>query len=471
MGGCDVNFFKRMNPKQKQVAVIGGAFFGAVAVVSLSMLNQAEPPAPTRSSDGSIRHVLTDRDSREVTMGSLSTQLAATQQEYQALREQFSRLQANVAASNNGTMGVPAAVTREMDSLSREIDLLREENRELRQRTESLRDIEEMALSAWAREAEGQVVEETATGTLDEAGSGHQDTGKPLEQPTFPTFEPPGMELTESAIFAQRPVTRRSAPEASVERDAGEGQEQASAASRLEIRTHSREPRESDGEGGGGEPAVYLPAGSIVSGVLLNGLDAPTSQGARRDPFPVTVRIKREAILPNHFSADVKECFMLLSGYGDLSTERALLRGNNISCLTDSGEVIETELRGYAVGEDGKAGIRGRLVSKQGAMIARSMVAGFFSGASRAFDVSPIPVIDTNRSTDGRTQYQTNASTALFQGAGAQGASQALDRVAQFYVEMAESIFPVVEVSVGRSIDVILTQGISMKPNEKLTNN
>ena len=198
--------------------------------------------------------------------------------------------------------------------------------------------------------------------------------------------------------------------------------------------------------------------------MLLNGIDAPTSQGARRDPFPVSVRVKKDAILPNHYSANVKECFMLVSGHGDLSTERAFLRGNSISCITNSGDTIETELRGYIVGEDGKAGLRGRLVSKQGALIARSMVAGFFSGASQAFNVSPVPVLNTSSNNSGQQEYQRNYSPDLVEGAAAQGASQALDRVAQFYIDAAEQIFPVVEIDVGREVDLILTQGLNMSP-------
>ena len=96
-------------------------------------------------------------------------------------------------------------------------------------------------------------------------------------------------------------------------------------------------------------------------------------------------------------------------------------------------------------------------------MIARSMVAGFMSGASQAFDVSPIPVIQTGSNVGGTSQYQSNFSPPMFQGAAAQGASQALDRVAQFYVEMAENIFPVIEVDAGREIELIMTRGASLK--------
>lgn len=50
--------------------------------------------------------------------------------------------------------------------------------------------------------------------------------------------------------------------------------------------------------------------------------------------------------------------------------------------------VIEAKLDSYAVGEDGKAGVRGRVVSKQGQIIAKSLMAGFLGGVSEAFDVN-----------------------------------------------------------------------------------
>ena len=34
------------------------------------------------------------------------------------------------------------------------------------------------------------------------------------------------------------------------------------------------------------EGSVYIPAGAMLKGVLLNGLDMPTGQGARKDPAP-----------------------------------------------------------------------------------------------------------------------------------------------------------------------------------------
>ena len=93
--------------------------------------------------------------------------------------------------------------------------------------------------------------------------------------------------------------------------------------------------------------------------------------------MPALLRVEKEAILPNRFTSDIKDCFVLVSGHGDLSSERAFLRGEYLSCVRNDGAVLETKFPSYVVGEDGKAGMKGRLVSKQGQMIARTLIAGF----------------------------------------------------------------------------------------------
>lgn len=216
-----------------------------------------------------------------------------------------------------------------------------------------------------------------------------------------------------------------------------------------------REPKTKDIE-------FYMPTGSILSAMLLNGIDASTSTGAKQEPMPALLRIDKDAILPNRYSSDIKDCFVLVSGHGDLSSERAYLRGEYLSCVRNDGGILETKFPSYVVGEDGKAGMKGRLVSKQGQLIARTLVAGFASGVSKAFDVTPVSVLDTT-SIGGSVQYQNNFNSGLVRGAAAQGASQALEKVADFYLKMAEQIFPVVEITAGRQVNIIVTNGTTLK--------
>ncbi|UYM15920.1 TraB/VirB10 family protein [Endozoicomonas euniceicola] len=213
---------------------------------------------------------------------------------------------------------------------------------------------------------------------------------------------------------------------------------------------------------------LRLPAGSILSGQLITGLDVPTGQGARREPYPVLIRIKASAILPNRYRTNVRECFVLASGYGDLSSERAYLRSETLSCIfsnkiKDKEQVIERPLEGYLAGEDGKAGLRGRLVSKQGQVMAKAAMAGFLGGVSQAFDIKPVPVFSVVPNKNGEIQspFQSGlkGSEAL-QSSLIKGSNKALEKLADFYLKLADQMVPVIEISAERKVDLILTRGL-----------
>lgn len=210
---------------------------------------------------------------------------------------------------------------------------------------------------------------------------------------------------------------------------------------------------------------VFIPAGSILTGVLLNGLDAPTGKKAKKEPMPVLFRIKKEAILPNRFHADVRECFLLAAGFGDLSAERAYFRGETFSCVRQDGGVIEVPMNAYATGEDGKNGVRGRVVSKQGALLAQSMMAGFLRGFSDAFGRNQIPMLMTGGlgALSGTTPFQSAFSSQSMEGGALKGAGYAMERLSHFYMDMAEEIYPVIEVDATRQVNFIVQKGTALK--------
>lgn len=206
---------------------------------------------------------------------------------------------------------------------------------------------------------------------------------------------------------------------------------------------------------------VYIPAGSILTGTLITGADYPTGKGSRDNPTPALIRLSKQAILPNRFRSEVRECFMLVSGHGDLATERATLRSEMLSCVRQDGGIIQTKISGYVAGEDGKAGMKGRLVSKTGQMIARTLVAGFLSGMSEAFDYDPVEVLDTTGAGN-HTKYQSRWSADAAKGGFAQGAHKSLERVADYYMDLADQMTPVVEITAGRQVDLIIVSGANL---------
>jgi conjugal transfer pilus assembly protein TraB len=221
------------------------------------------------------------------------------------------------------------------------------------------------------------------------------------------------------------------------------------ARSNAEVLAEREEEREKS------ETENYLPSGTMITGVLLTGIDAPTGRAALRDPLPVLLRVKREAVLPNRYRADYKECFMLLEAVGDLPSERAMMRTNGMSCVRQDRTVIDVPVQGFAVGEDGKAGLRGLVVSKQGQAISKAMLAGFADGVSRAFGGNNNQMSNLG---GGELPSGSDIGTSGVMG----GASSALDRIAQHFLDLAEQLHPVIEINSGREVTVILTQGRTM---------
>jgi len=164
--------------------------------------------------------------------------------------------------------------------------------------------------------------------------------------------------------------------------------------------------------------------------------------------------------LPNRHRFDVRECFTIVSGFGVLSTERAQLQTITISCVKESGEVIESKMEGYVVGEDGKVGLRGRLVTKQGQLLAKSFAAGFFSGIGQA--LSPLSVPQLNTSPGSTAQYQAPNLSQVATSATAQGLQRTARDISKFYLDMASEMFPIIEIDAMRRVTVILTKGVEL---------
>lgn len=204
----------------------------------------------------------------------------------------------------------------------------------------------------------------------------------------------------------------------------------------------------------------YVPAGSFFRAVMLSGLDAPTGGQVQANPHPVLMRLVDNAVLPNQFRAQVKECFVVAAGYGDMSSERAYLRTESLSCVNKKGQVIDVPINGWAIGDDGKAGIRGRVVSKQGQALANAIGAGVLSGIGSAIRESSV---NTTIGGFSGNVVQTPRPGHEFRAGFGEGVSKGLDKLTDYYIKLAERMFPVVEVDAGRVVDIALSKGMSLK--------
>ncbi|KVP40089.1 TraB/VirB10 family protein [Burkholderia ubonensis] len=203
----------------------------------------------------------------------------------------------------------------------------------------------------------------------------------------------------------------------------------------------------------------FLPAGSFAAATLISGVEAFTGGTAQQQPQPLVIRLDANAVLPNAANYQIKGCHVLASVWGDMSAERVYGRLATLTCVDSANRlVLSEEVEGVLVDSDGKNGIRGQLLDRQGAKLARSLLAGFAQGVSSAFGAAQST---TQTTALGMTTALIGSNAAK---AGAyNGASTAAQQLADFYLKQAEATMPVIAVDAGRKVSVLFTKSKALK--------
>ena len=128
----------------------------------------------------------------------------------------------------------------------------------------------------------------------------------------------------------------------------------------------------------------WLPAGAHAEAIVLSGVDASAGVSSQGDPRPVLFRITGPAWTAAENGAamqvDVAGCTVTGAAHGDLSSEKIYARLRTMTCAgPGSGTVIETDVAGFVAGS-GKVGVRGPVVSREGALVEKAFLAGMVSG-------------------------------------------------------------------------------------------
>ena len=216
--------------------------------------------------------------------------------------------------------------------------------------------------------------------------------------------------------------------------------------------------------GGGAKPvSAWLPAGSHAQAVVLAGVDASAGVSSQGDPRPVLLRLTGPAwtAAPSTggrtaLSADIDGCTVTGAAHGDLSSEKVYVRLRTMTCTgTRPGTVIETDVAGFVAGS-GKTGVRGPVVSREGALVEKAFLAGLVSGVgqgiSQAFQ--PQAVATGGAAAVANTGIGDIGRAGL--GAGAQTAGQ---KVADYMIRRAEQYQPVIQLRAGTRVTVVFLEG------------
>ena len=207
--------------------------------------------------------------------------------------------------------------------------------------------------------------------------------------------------------------------------------------------------------------ATWLPAGSHAEAVVLAGVDASAGIASQGDPRPVLLRLIGPAWTAAADGAalrvDVTGCTVTGAAHGDLSSEKVYARLRTLTCAgPEPGSVIETEVAGFIAGS-GKTGVRGPVVSREGALVQKAFLAGLVSGAgqgtAQAFQPQAV-------ATGAGTAALANTGLADIGRAGlGAGAASAGQRVADYLIRRAEQYQPVIQLRSGTRVSVVFLEG------------
>jgi conjugal transfer pilus assembly protein TraB len=203
---------------------------------------------------------------------------------------------------------------------------------------------------------------------------------------------------------------------------------------------------------------IYLPPG-FMKARLLTGVDALASRDATSNPEPVIARVQAPAVLPNDVKANLSGCFVIGNATGSLAKERVEVQLVTLSCVDfEDHSVVDQPVKGFFVDADGKKGLSGKVVTRAGAALARSFIAGTISGISQSVEST---FGETSTSALG-TVRTLNAGDAAKTGI-AGGLSKSSDKLTDFYLDLARQAGPIVEVGAAKEVVVVIQEGVTLE--------
>lgn len=207
----------------------------------------------------------------------------------------------------------------------------------------------------------------------------------------------------------------------------------------------------------------YIPEGTYFTGHLLGGIVVSTAMNTPdENATPVIIQLDARNNIRNQSTTNMArqnklnlgKCRILGSSYGDISSERAIIRLEKLIC-EQNGSYITSKIAGQLHGPDGYNGIKGTVVSTNAKHIKNALIGGLISGVAgsakgqAAVSMSGSGII---------TSPQKSVGDLLTSGA-QQGATSAAEKVADYYLRQAEAMSPVLTVPSGVRVNAQITQG------------
>ena len=331
-------------------------------------------------------------------------------------------------------------IETQIREMQQEARTLRADNERLRARLEG-----DAANAREVIDRQAALIDELRRGlpARDGAGQGNAPDGDPWFRGQAPAGAQPGGQA--------QPAIR--APGRMIETFELDGASQSSA-------THSPSGPELVADAVAKPVSTWLPAGAHAEAVVLAGVDASAGVSSQGDPRPVLMRITGPAWTAAEdgtaMQVDVDGCTVTGAAHGDLSSEKVYVRFRTMTCAgPEPGTVVETDVAGFVAGS-GKTGVRGPVVSREGALVEKAFLAGMVSGIGQGVAQAFQPqAVATG---GGAAVANTGPGDIGRAGLGA-GAGSAGQKVADYMIRRAEQYQPVVQLQAGTKVTLVFLEG------------
>lgn len=205
----------------------------------------------------------------------------------------------------------------------------------------------------------------------------------------------------------------------------------------------------------------YLPPNSYAPAKVIVGVDASAGVNSQTDPLPVVLRITgpaRSVVQGGRvLTTRIEGCVINGAARGDLSAEKVYVKLAKMTCDQPGGRVAVSEVKGF-ISFAGKAGVRGRVVSREGSLVGQALLAGIAGGFGRGF------AANTNAALTG-VQIATNGKREelgagdIVKGGLGNGVAEAGDMVSKYLIERAEQYQPIIEMPTGINVEIVFLDG------------
>ena len=202
----------------------------------------------------------------------------------------------------------------------------------------------------------------------------------------------------------------------------------------------------------------YIPSGSFAKAVVIEGADTNAAVTGQQNTSPMQLRLTGKVQMPNDHEYDLTGCFVTLEAWGDVSSERAIVRSRSISCKLGE-DNIDQKIAGH-VSFMGKNGIKGEVVMRNGQILLYAGGAGFLDGIGKGIEKASSTTVGV-----GATASMSAAD--IGQAGLGGGVSSAAKTLSDYYIKRAEQYHPVIPIGAGNEVTLVFQDGFQLETLEE----